>query len=542
MTVTIVLCLLLATGWLAQTSNHHPALRAAPARHVATPKRGLSLTEQPTKRLVLAPTSGSPQSTAKAPALPLAVPVPTPAYDPKSYIRVPVGNSITVRAKPGEDLAGLIDVAQSKNVATVKIVGGGSITNQVRLHHHTVFDSSTYSCDTRGRDQVVKGNTNNSLWYGCFLVDDNVLVEGTWRPPVELEDFFAHPSAVTLAKVQALSPDQLAGTGTTILESNFHTKLPSISVFQTYQDAVSVQHEKEANNITIMGFHVVGRQPIYDGGMRQTMTLGNCVNCAAIYNYLDNTRAIGIQFGGYGGGGKYANHFLAWRNVFSRVASANIAVVNGENGLIAENYSLKLGHEGFGGGISGFDLETNGANDHARNIWVMNALFDYEGSSMNSAGNAINFQAPGLKGTTGGLYAVNNWIIGGRNDRLHIYMSNGLLMNSVNGVTIKNNYIYKTGQCAIQWYGVGPRTGTGSLIEDNWFDATGGGGNPTILLTNASGVTIRQNRFTLDADIQFSTDQRIQDCGGRGNVFVENRIGPTLLSAVTTGCPTPPPK
>jgi hypothetical protein len=97
------------------------------------------------------------------------------------------------------------------------------------------------------------------LWYGCFLVDDNVLVEGTWRPPVELENFFRNPSAATLARVQALTSEQLAAVGTTILEPSFHTKLPSISVFQTYQDAVSQQHERESKNITIMGIHVVER-------------------------------------------------------------------------------------------------------------------------------------------------------------------------------------------------------------------------------------------------------------------------------------------
>lgn len=467
-------------------------------------------------------------------------PVPTPVYDPQSYMISNDGSSITVRAKGGENLASLINAAQNQNVATVNIVGGGSITNQVRLRRHTVFDSATYSCDTQGRDAVSRGDTNNSLWYGCFLVDDNVLVEGTWRPPVELENFFRNPSAATLARVQALSSEQLAGVGTTILEPSFHTKLPSISVFQTYQDAVSQQHERESKNITIMGIHVVGRQPVYDGGTRQTMIFGNCVNCAAMHNYLDNTRSIGIQFGGWGGGGKYANRFLAWRNVFSRVAAANIAVVNGENGLIAENYSLKPGHRGFGGGVSGFDLETNDPEDHAKNIWVMNSLYDYEGSFQDGAGNAINLQAPSLNGPTGSIYAVNNWIIGGRNEGLHRYMSNGFLVNSVNGVTIKNNYVYKTGQSAVQWYGAGRGTGAGSFIEDNWFDATGGGGNPSILLINVTGATVRRNKFTLDPNTKFGVDLRIQNCGGASNVFVDNNKEQIRMPVTTSGCPGPP--
>ena len=520
MIVTTILCLFFASAFPGDNSNSQGRLTAI--TQAAAPKPSPSLLSD------------------RAPALPLPQPVPTPVYDPQTYMQSSPGSSITVRAKRGEDLASLINSAQNKNVATVNVVGGGSITNQVRLRRHTVFDSATYSCDTNGRDAVNPGNTNNSLWYGCFLVDDNVLIEGTWRPPFELEDFFRNPSAITLAKVQELTPAELAGTGTTILEPSFHTKLPSISVFQAYQDATSQQHERESKNITIMGIHVVGRQPIYDGGMRQTMTFGNCVNCAAIYNYLDNTRSIGIQFGGYGGAGKYANHFLAWRNIFSRVAAANIAVVNGENGLIAENYSLKLGHQGFGGGISGFDLETNAADDHAKNIWVMNGLFDYEGSSQNSAGNAINLQAPGVNATTGGIYAVNNWIIGGRNDAIHRYMANGFLVNSVNGITIKNNYVYKTGQSAVQWYGAGRGTGIGSYIEDNWFDATGGGGNPSILLINVSGVTARRNKFTLDPKTKFSTDLRIQDCGGTRNVFLDNNNGQIRGKVTTTGCPGSP--
>jgi hypothetical protein len=188
MTVTVILCLLFATGLPTDTSNRRASLTAT---QFVTPTLDLTLAPKPAQR-----------PAEKAPALPLPVPVPTPAYDPKSYIRATVGNSITVRAKKGEDLAALINSAQNRNVATVKIAGGGSITNQVRLRRHTVFDSSTYSCDTRGRDQVVSGNTNNSLWYGCFLVDDNVLVEGTWRPPVELEDFFRNPSDVSETAVE----------------------------------------------------------------------------------------------------------------------------------------------------------------------------------------------------------------------------------------------------------------------------------------------------------------------------------------------------
>jgi hypothetical protein len=77
---------------------------------------------------------------------PAATPYPTPNYDPASYLPpVRAGKTVTVR---GDNLADKIQAAQDDaSVATVRIQGGGSITKQVTLRKHTVFDSSTYSCD-----------------------------------------------------------------------------------------------------------------------------------------------------------------------------------------------------------------------------------------------------------------------------------------------------------------------------------------------------------------------------------------------------------
>jgi hypothetical protein len=116
-------------------------------------------------------------------------------------------------------------------------------------------------------------------------------------------------------------------------------------------------------------------------------------------------------------------------------------------------------------------------------------------------------------------------------------MSNGFFVNSVNGVTIKNNYVYKTGQSAVQWVGAGRGTGAGSFIEDNWFDATGGGGNPSILLIDTSGVTVRRNKFTLDPNTKFGTDLRIRNCGDTSNVFLDNNNGLVRIAVTTAGCP-----
>jgi hypothetical protein len=116
--------------------------------------------------------------TLAAQAVSAQTPYPTPTYNPASYLPpVRAGKTVTVR---GPNLAENIQAAQDDpSVATVRIEGGGSITKQVTLRKHTVFDSSTYSCD-------VEGITDS----GQFLVADGVLVEGTWRMPQVVIDYF----------------------------------------------------------------------------------------------------------------------------------------------------------------------------------------------------------------------------------------------------------------------------------------------------------------------------------------------------------------
>src|SRR5215208_4133800 len=145
---------------------------------------------------------------------PAPTPYPTPNYDPASYLpAVRAGKSVRVR---GENLTDKIQAAQDDpSVATVRIEGGGSISKQVSLRKHTVFDSSTYSCDVQGiTDQ------------GQFLVADGVLVEGTWRMPKIAIDYFKFGNGRNwqdsyLLKVQALTAEQLAGIGTTPLEPTY---------------------------------------------------------------------------------------------------------------------------------------------------------------------------------------------------------------------------------------------------------------------------------------------------------------------------------
>ena len=442
-------------------------------------------------------------------------PYPTPSYDPGSYVPATrAGKTATVR---GANLAEKIQAAQDDpSITIVRIEGGGSITKQVTLRKHTVFDSSTYSCDVQGiTDQ------------GQFLVADGVRVEGTWRMPKELLDYFKLGNGSNwqdpyLIKVQALTAEQLAGTGTTILEPTFvNGPHPAIEVFQALGNSVE-SHTGAARDIAVIGFHIKGRQRVYDGGVRASILLGNCVRCTAQNNYLEDTGSIGITFGGSAlNKNNYSNQGLIWHNVASGVAAANFAAVNSENLLLIENYVRRPGHHDptFGGGVCGFDLETNTAADHSKNIGVYNNLFDYEDAGLESAGNAICLQDPYQGVNHGKVTAANNVAIGGRSEHSnHRYMSNGLFLVGLKKCEIVNNYVFRTGQNALQAYSL-----DGCLVQDNIFESTGGGGNSTINLNNVTNSIFRRNHFRARPGVTINTQAGIVDKCGKGNVFDNNR-------------------
>jgi hypothetical protein len=445
---------------------------------------------------------------------PAPTPYPTPNYDPAIYLpAVRPGKTVTIR---GANLADKIQAAQDDpSVATVRIEGGGSIAKQVTLRKHTTFDSSIYSCDVQGiTDQ------------GQFLVADGVRVEGTWRMPKELIDYFKFGHGKNwqdpyLLKVQALTAEQLAGTGTTILEPTFVSgPHPAIEVFQALGDSVA-SHTGAARDIAVIGFHIKGRQKVYDGGVRATILLGNCVRCTAQNNYLEDTGSIGVTFGGSAlEKNNYSNQGLIWHNVASGVAAANFAGVNSENLLVIENYVRRPGHQNprFGGGVCGFDLETNSEADHSKNIGVYNNLFDYEGG-LESAGNALCLQVPYRSPNHGKVTAANNVLIGGRGEHSdHRYMSNGMFLVGLKQCEIVNNYVFRTGQNGLQAYAL-----DGCLVQDNLFESTGGGGNSTVMLNNVMYSTFRRNPFRSRQGVTINTQAGIVDKCGKGNVFENNR-------------------
>ncbi|HEV2836303.1 MAG TPA: hypothetical protein VGW58_13340, partial [Pyrinomonadaceae bacterium] len=464
-----------------------------------------------------------------------------------SYIpRRPPGR--TMRVASSHQLAEAIQQAQDDpNTTSVNVFGGGSIQRPVIIKKYTTFDNSTYSCDVKPENTIFRDVSVTD--YGCFLVADGVYVGGTYRPPQTVLDYFKsgngrNPNDRYLQAVQALTADQLAGTGTTILEPTYASgPHPAVEVFQALGDACC-SHTGKARDITIQGFRIKGRQTVYDGGVRSTVLLGNCEHCAVMDVYLEDTASIGVTAGGSAlefksNDGKinknnFARDIVFTRNIFSGVAAANTATINTEDAYVFHNYVRRPGHHNprFGGGVCGHDHETNSAADHTRNIYVYNNLYDYEGAHQDAAGNAICLQDPYAGPNSGRVVAANNVIIGGRNDVLYRWMSNGMFLNGLKDCEILNNYIFRTGQNAIQIHGI-----SNCLIQDNIFDSTGGGGNTTFWSKGMKDTIVRRNPY-IRRDIPINMEAGFQEICGERNQYIDNTIpGVPGAAPPTRRCP-----
>jgi hypothetical protein len=278
----------------------------------------------------------------------------------------------------------------------------------------------------------------------------------------------------------------------------------------------SILNGKPDSSLVIRDVQIKGANPGFNS-MYQAISLGNCSGCTVDKVWINGTRSIGIQYGGSSSTGFFAENSKVTNCLFTRVASQNLALVNGKNIVFEGNRFMTAGQVG-GPGSTNIDVEPNEGSDHLENVVIRNNTIDVRNSELPTTGNGIVVQATTSTPYVGPILIENNTIIGGSNTGvITTILSNGIYVfgATMRDVTIRNNSITRTGQSGIRI------EGTRIYVLNNKLTDVGGGGIPgfVVMATNSRivGNTFSSNpNNSVDATITIIP-------GSKGNIFQNNQ-------------------
>ncbi len=245
------------------------------------------------------------------------------------------------------------------------------------------------------------------------------------------------------------------------------------------------------SDLLIRDLQVKGANPGFNSAP-QAVSLGNCSRCTVDNVWINGTRSIGVQLGGAGEMGNYAQDSKVINSLFTHVASQNLALVNGKNILLEGNKFVSPGQNG-GPGSTAIDLEVNGAQDRLENVIIRNNTIDARGSGLPTSGNGIVVQATSGTPYVGPILVENNTIIGGETQgTITNVLSNAIYAfgRTMRDVTIRNNSITRTGQAGINLEGARFK------VINNKLRDVGGGGTPGFIVTDVTDSEIINNSFS----------------------------------------------
>ncbi len=262
----------------------------------------------------------------------------------------------------------------------------------------------------------------------------------------------------------------LVGSGwdSIILESTAPGQFTVVSAYNN-----SIENGTADSGLTIRDVQIKGANAGFNSAP-QAVSLGNCTACLVDKVWINGTRSIGIQLGGSSRKGFFADNSRVTNCFFTRVASQNLALVNGKNIVFEGNRFVTSGQRG-GPGNTNIDLETNEPTDHLENVIIRNNYIDVRNSEMITTGNGIVVQSTTGTSFLGPILVEKNTIIGGETQGVVTnVLSNGIYVygDRMRDVTIRDNTIRRTGQSGIRI------EGTHIVVMNNQLADVGGGGTP----------------------------------------------------------------
>jgi hypothetical protein len=301
-----------------------------------------------------------------------------------------------------------------------------------------------------------------------------------------------------------------AGWESIIMESTAPNQFTVISAYNQ-----SILNGKPDSGLVIRDVQIKGANPGFNSAP-QAVSLGNCSGCTVDNVWINGTRSIGIQFGGSSSSGSFAENSKVTNCLFTRVASQNLALVNGKNIVFEGNRFITSGQAG-GPGNTNIDVEPNEGADHLENIVIRNNTIDVRKSEMPTTGNGIVVQSGSGTSFVGPILIENNTIIGGSNTGVITnVLSNGIYVfgPTMRDVTIRNNSITRTGQSGIRI------EGTRIYVLNNKLADVGGGGTPGFVV-QGTNCRIVGNIFSSNPNQPVDGTITVLP-GSSGNTFQNN--------------------
>ncbi len=363
------------------------------------------------------------------------------------------------------------------------------ISAQTRVVRADRYPGNELGAKVNAADKALGTGAGEILLSGGGRIGTQIVISGNHTLRVERGTY----SATTGLPPILLKPGaKLIGTANwdaIILESTADNQFTVISAYNNAQRNGSADAD-----ITIKDIQIKGANPGFNSA-QQAISLGNCSRCLVDHVWINGTRSIGVQLGGASFDGHFAQDSKVINSQFTRVASQNLALVNGRNISFENNRFLASGQAG-GPGSSNIDVEPNSPTDHAENVRIVNNLIDVRDSEVPTTGNGILVQSGAGTPFVGPILIENNTIYGGRTEgTVTNILSNGIYCfgPTMKDVTIRNNRVTRTGQSGLRI------EGTRFTVTGNQFFDVGGGGIPGfyVAVTNSQ---ITGNRFTFSGN------------------------------------------
>jgi hypothetical protein len=389
---------------------------------------------------------------------------------------------------------------------------GGSTNAQSRVVRANQYPGADIGAKVNAADKALGAGAGEIVLSGGGNIATQIVISGNHTLRIERGTYSA---TTTLAPILLKSGAKLFGTASwdaIVLES---TALNQFTVISAYNNA---QRNGSADaDITIKDIQVKGANPGFNSAP-QAISLGNCTRCLVDHVWINGTRSIGVQLGGASFDGHWAEDSKVINSLFTRVASQNLALVNGRNITFENNRFIAAGQPG-GPGSSNIDVEPNSETDHAENIRIVNNLIDVRESDVPTSGNGILVQSGSGTQFVGPVLIENNTIYGGK----IVGVVTNVLSNAIyclgatmKDVTIRNNRVTRTGQSGLRI------EGTRFIVTGNQFTDVGGGGTPGFYMAITNSQIIG-NTFTYSGS--GPVDNTVEMPGGIGNNTIRDNRG-----------------